>query len=127
MWPLEAAYIIGAQLLVGVGRGDCYLCGMGIKGLWSILEPAGQPINSASLKGHRIAIDASIWMYQLSKALPPSQAVGEGYNPLVLAGLLKRICKLLHFGIRPLFVFDGGVPVLKAKTIVADISPWDGV
>lgn len=29
----------------------------------------------------------------------------------------RRICKLLYFGIKPVFVFDGGVPALKQDTI----------
>lgn len=34
-----------------------------------------------------------------------------------LLNLFKRICKLMHFKIKPVFVFDGGVPELKKKTI----------
>ena len=33
-------------------------------------------------------------------------------------GFLRRICKLLFWGIKPVFVFDGGAPVLKRSTIV---------
>jgi DNA excision repair protein ERCC-5 len=32
--------------------------------------------------------------------------------------LFQRICKLLYYGIKPIFVFDGGVPELKKKTMV---------
>jgi len=35
----------------------------------------------------------------------------------VLDGFLRRICKLLFFGIKPVFVFDGRTPALKAKTL----------
>lgn len=34
-----------------------------------------------------------------------------------LLGLFNRICKLLYFRIKPVFVFDGGVPELKRQTI----------
>ena len=35
-----------------------------------------------------------------------------------LVGLFNRVCKLLYYGIKPVFVFDGGVPHLKKKTLV---------
>jgi hypothetical protein len=34
-------------------------------------------------------------------------------------GFLRRINKLLFHGIKPVFVFDGGAPVLKRSTIVS--------
>jgi DNA excision repair protein ERCC-5 len=40
-------------------------------------------------------------------------------NPHILL-LLHRICKLLHFKIKPIFIFDGGVPELKHRTLVSD-------
>lgn len=90
---------------------------MGVKGLWKIIEEAGRPIhNPESLIGQKIAVDASIWLYQFLRALPPG-ATGEAYSPLVLAGLFQRICKLLYFGIRPIIVFDGAAPAVKLKTI----------
>jgi len=33
-------------------------------------------------------------------------------------GFLRRICKLLFYGIKPVFMFDGGAPTLKRMTIV---------
>nr|KAG5687775.1 hypothetical protein BaRGS_025669 [Batillaria attramentaria] len=41
-------------------------------------------------------------------------------NPLPnahLQGLFSRICKLLFYRIRPVFVFDGGAPALKKQTL----------
>lgn len=34
-----------------------------------------------------------------------------------VVGFFRRICKLLFFGIKPVFVFDGGAPALKRQTI----------
>ena len=34
-----------------------------------------------------------------------------------VVGFFRRICKLLWFGILPVFVFDGGAPALKRQTI----------
>ena len=40
-----------------------------------------------------------------------------------LLGIYHRVCKLLYFRIKPVFVFDGGVPVLKKNTIVS-LNKW---
>lgn len=34
-----------------------------------------------------------------------------------VVGFFRRICKLLFIGIKPVFVFDGGAPILKRETI----------
>ena len=38
-----------------------------------------------------------------------------------LISLYHRVCKLLYYKIKPVFVFDGGVPLLKQQTIVSSI------
>lgn len=85
---------------------------MGVRGLWKIIEPAGRPVPSPeALSGQRVAIDASIWLYQFLRVVPPG-----GAAHLILTGLFRRLCKLLYFGIKPVMVFDGVPPPLKKKT-----------
>jgi DNA excision repair protein ERCC-5 len=59
-----------------------------------------------------IKTDISIWLHQAAKGMRDRQ------NPHILL-LLHRICKLLHFKIKPIFIFDGGVPELKRRTLVS--------
>ncbi|KAJ2660978.1 DNA repair protein rad2 [Coemansia sp. RSA 1200] len=88
---------------------------MGVKGLWTLLEPAARPVRLESLENKRLAIDASIWMYQLLKAM--TDAEGNPLEDAHIIGFYRRICKLLFYGIKPVFVFDGGAPELKRITI----------
>ena len=107
---------------------------MGVQNLWQLLESTGRPVNmSKGLEGKVLAIgktrrsslrsdfpsfsssDISIWLHQAAKAMRDRQ------NPHILV-LLHRICKLLHFKIKPIFIFDGGVPELKRRTLVKQIE-----
>ncbi|QPG75200.1 hypothetical protein FOA43_002550 [Brettanomyces nanus] len=88
---------------------------MGVHELWDIVGPTTRPVRLEALRNKRLAVDASIWIYQFLKAVRDKEG-----NPLRnshIVGFFRRICKLLYFGIRPVFVFDGGVPVLKRETI----------
>lgn len=88
---------------------------MGVKGLWSILEPVGYPVNLESLEGAIIAVDISIWLNQSIKGIRDKRGI-LAENAHIL-GLFNRICKLLFYKIKPVFVFDGGTPALKRQTI----------
>ncbi|KAJ3722658.1 hypothetical protein C8R42DRAFT_667502 [Lentinula raphanica] len=84
------------------------LLGMGVAGLWPLLEPAQSvttltalsltKFNSTS-RGYRIGIDASIWFFH-------AEYGKEGENP-ELRTLFFRCAQLLSQGFLPLFVFDG--------------------
>lgn len=82
------------------------------------------------MEGKRMAIDSSIWLYQFQatmrdkdgRVLVNAHVLGE--SPWCIfgyfidgIGFLRRINKLLFHGIKPVFVFDGGAPVLKRSTI----------
>ncbi|KAG0047919.1 DNA repair protein rad2 [Gryganskiella cystojenkinii] len=88
---------------------------MGVKGLWELLHPVARPIKLETLANKQLAIDASIWLHQFLHGMrdKEGQAIGNAH----LIGFFRRICKLLYYNIKPIFVYDGGTPALKRKTI----------
>lgn len=89
---------------------------MGVRGLWEIVAPVARPVNLEGMGGQRLAIDASIWIYHFLKAMRDSD--GKVVRHAHIIGFFRRICKLIFFGIKPVFVFDGGAPALKRATIL---------
>lgn len=89
---------------------------MGVRGLWEVVGPVARPVKLDALGSRRLAIDASIWIYQFLKAMRDSD--GNVLKHAHIVGFFRRICKLLFFGIKPVFVFDGGAPALKRTTIL---------
>ncbi|XP_033637600.1 DNA repair protein complementing XP-G cells-like [Asterias rubens] len=90
---------------------------MGVQGLWKLLESTGRPVTLESLEGKILAVDVSLWLHQAMRGMRD-----EGGNVKANAHLhvlFNRICKLLFYRIRPIFVFDGSVPELKRQTMVA--------
>ncbi|KAG5356214.1 DNA repair protein [Yarrowia sp. B02] len=85
---------------------------MGVRGLWEIVQSTARPVKVETLGGNRLAVDASIWIYQFLKTTR-----GAGKKNAHLVGFFRRILKLLFLGIRPVFVFDGVAPELKRKTV----------
>ncbi|CAI9758615.1 unnamed protein product [Fraxinus pennsylvanica] len=90
---------------------------MGVHGLWELLAPVGRRVSVETLAGKKVAIDASIWMIQFMKAMRDEK--GEMVRNAHLLGFFRRICKLLFLRTKPVFVFDGGTPALKRRTIIA--------
>ncbi|NXH15347.1 ERCC5 protein, partial [Bucco capensis] len=88
---------------------------MGVQGLWKLLECAGRPINPEILEGKILAVDISIWLNQAIKGARDSG--GGSIRNAHLLTLFRRLCKLLFFRIRPVFVFDGEAPLLKRQTL----------
>ena len=89
---------------------------MGVKGLWKVLAPAGMRVSVDTLAGKVLAIDASIWLIQFVKGM--RGADGKPTPGAHLAGTFRRLCKLLANRVQPVFVFDGGSPLLKKKTLM---------
>ncbi|KAF2032212.1 PIN domain-like protein [Setomelanomma holmii] len=88
---------------------------MGVTGLWTVLQPCARPIKIETLNKKRLAVDASIWIYQFLKAVRDKE--GNALRNSHIVGFFRRVCKLLFIGIKPVFVFDGGAPTLKRQTI----------
>ncbi|KAI6783066.1 DNA repair protein-like protein [Emericellopsis cladophorae] len=97
---------------------------MGVNGLWTVVQPCARPTNLATLNRKRLAVDASIWIYQFLKAVRDKE--GNALRNSHVVGFFRRICKLLWFGILPVFVFDGGAPALKRATIQARTRRREG-
>ncbi|NXD13362.1 ERCC5 protein, partial [Nothocercus nigrocapillus] len=88
---------------------------MGVQGLWKLLECTGRPINPETLEGKILAVDISIWLNQAIKGARDHR--GNSIQNAHLLTLFHRLCKLLFFRIRPVFVFDGEAPLLKRQTL----------
>lgn len=90
---------------------------MGVQDLWSLLEPVGRRINIEAVANKKLAIDASIWLFQFMKAMRDDR--GDVMKNAHLLGFFRRICRLLFHKVKPVFVFDGATPALKRSTNIA--------
>lgn len=94
---------------------------MGIKGLNSLItEHAPAAIRSGEIKtffGRKVAIDASMSLYQFLIAVRQQdgqQLTNEsGETTSHLMGFFYRTVRMVTYGIKPCYVFDGKPPVLK--------------
>ncbi|XP_057562984.1 basic immunoglobulin-like variable motif-containing protein isoform X1 [Hippopotamus amphibius kiboko] len=88
---------------------------MGVQGLWKLLACSGRQVNPETLEGKILAVDISIWLNQALKGVRDRH--GNSIENAHLLTLFHRLCKLLFFRIRPIFVFDGDAPLLKKQTL----------
>ncbi|KAF9525645.1 hypothetical protein CPB83DRAFT_795955 [Crepidotus variabilis] len=88
---------------------------MGVKSLWTLLTPVGRPVMLETVEGKVMAIDSSIWIYQFQATMRDKE--GRALVNAHVLGFLRRLSKLLFYGIKPVFVFDGGAPALKKNTL----------
>ncbi|KAM6178239.1 DNA excision repair protein ERCC-5-like [Rhynchocyon petersi] len=88
---------------------------MGVQGLWKLLECSGRQISPETLEGKILAVDISIWLNQALKGVRDRH--GNSIENAHLLTLFHRLCQLLFFRIRPIFVFDGDAPLLKKQTL----------
>ncbi|KAI9496131.1 hypothetical protein BDB00DRAFT_869765 [Zychaea mexicana] len=88
---------------------------MGVQGLWTLVNPAARPVQLETLRNRKMAVDASIWIHQFMRTMRDKE--GNALRNGHLLGFFRRLCKLLFYNIKPVFVFDGGAPALKRSTI----------
>lgn len=102
---------------------------MGIKGLMKLLSDespkAIKEHDMSNFTGRKVAIDASMAMYQFLIAVRSSGPEGGGgYGASMLTneagevtshiqGMFNRSIKMMASGIKPVFVFDGKPPAMK--------------
>ena len=68
-----------------------------------------------------LLVDVSIWLNQAVKGVRDRRGDPVPYAHLIV--LFNRICKLLHYHIKPVFLFDGATPQLKQQTLVSECMP----
>lgn len=93
---------------------------MGIKGLTKLLgDNAPRAIKQQEAKalfGRKVAIDASMCIYQLLVAVRTgidNLTNEDGMVTSHLSGLFYRTIRLIELGIKPIYVFDGKPPSMK--------------
>eukprot|EP01027_Heterolobosea_sp_BB2_P012699 GEZU01018380.1.p1 GENE.GEZU01018380.1~~GEZU01018380.1.p1 ORF type:complete len:410 (-),score=122.72 GEZU01018380.1:68-1297(-) len=99
---------------------------MGIKGLTKLIgDKSPSTIKEDEIKnyfGRKIAIDASMSMYQFMIAVKGGQGGQDLTNEAGevtshLSGMFFRTIRMLELGIKPIYVFDGKPPQLKSSTL----------
>uniref|UniRef100_A0A8C7HJ84 Flap endonuclease 1 n=1 Tax=Oncorhynchus kisutch TaxID=8019 RepID=A0A8C7HJ84_ONCKI len=111
---------------------------MGIHGLAKLIaDQAPSAIKEQDIKnyfGRKIAIDASMCMYQFLVAVRQDGNVlqnEDGETTSHLMGMFYRTIRMLEHGIKPVYVFDGKPPQLKsgevrqAEVTLASMSQWE--
>ncbi|KAK4021153.1 flap endonuclease GEN homolog 1 [Daphnia magna] len=84
---------------------------MGVKYLWSIVEPVCKEKPVAELFGKRLAIDTACWVVRDNQVLPSHIPKPH------LRNLFFRTASLLENGIDPIYVLEGKAPELKGKVM----------
>ncbi|KAH9394653.1 Elongation of fatty acids protein 2 [Tyrophagus putrescentiae] len=94
---------------------------MGILGMTRLIADISpesiKEVDLKSLFGRRIAIDASMCIYQFLIAIRSEEYMmtnESGETTSHLVGLFYRSIKMLETGIKPVYVFDGKAPKLKS-------------
>jgi len=101
---------------------------MGILGLMKLLSEeapsAIKEVDFAALTGRKVAIDASMAMYQFLVAVRAGGSGqqmnltnAEGEVTSHIQGMFNRTIKMMETGIKPVYIFDGKPPQLKGDEL----------
>lgn len=98
---------------------------MGIKGLFKVISdnaPGAVKVTDwKALSGRKVAIDASMSLYQFLVAvrqMDGNQLTGEdGKETSHLIGMFYRTIRIVENGLKPVYVFDGKPPDLKGDEL----------
>ena len=91
---------------------------MGVKHLWSIIQPVGKKEPLESLRGKTLCVDLSAWICQAEETLPLKHAVVKPY----LRNTIFRVLCLKRLGTRLIFLTEGKPPELKWNVVLARVS-----
>ena len=86
---------------------------MGVKDLWSILEPVKTRYPLDVLRGKTLAVDLSCWICESYGAKNLARSVAKPH----LRNLYFRILRLYRTGTSLVFVMDGDATELKWETL----------
>ncbi|XP_070576834.1 flap endonuclease GEN homolog 1-like [Ptychodera flava] len=87
---------------------------MGVKTLWSVLEPVRKPTEVKELEGQTIAVDLSAWICESIAAVKASRPH--------LRTLFYRVVNLTRLNIKLVFVIEGSAPAVKWDTMATRAS-----
>jgi flap endonuclease-1 len=79
----------------------------------------GKELQFKDLAGKAVAVDASLFIYQFLSSIRQSDGTplqdSEGNVTSHLSGIFSRNVRLMNYGIKLVYVFDGKAPELKTK------------
>ncbi|CAN6658855.1 flap endonuclease 1 [Trichomonascus vanleenenianus] len=106
---------------------------MGIKGLFPLIfdnaPTAVKNLDFKALGGRKVAIDASMSLYQFLIAVRQTDGQQlqneEGETTSHLVGMFHRTIRIVDNGIKPVYVFDGKPPELKSGELAKRLARRD--
>ena len=119
---LRLAFLTGSDANIHILSPHIHFMGCNLRDL---VTP--EDIDLASLSGQRVGIDAFLTAFQFLTTMRDRSPQSDG-GPLRsddgkvvshLMGFLNRTATLLSFGIKPVYIFDGESPELKAAELAS--------